>query len=421
MTYTQVTERFSDAAGVFCKPGTERVETLCTLLSHPERAYPIIHVTGTNGKGSTSAMIESALRASGYRTGLFSTPYLGKRNGCVRINGAPLDDVRFTALSEKVFYAADEMTDPPTEYELLTALAFLAFREERVDVAVIEVCMGGRLDATNVIDSPLLSVITGISLEHTAFLGNTIAEIASVKAGIIKADCPILYGGEVGEAETVIRKEAKVLNAPFYKVDPTRIHTESTTLDGTCFSFDGAAFSLSLLGLYQIKNAACALSALALLKEKLPRISEETIRAGLAALHWEARFERLLSDPPIFFDGAHNPEGIAAVCETLKVYFPHGICLVGGILKDKDHVAVAKLLSPFVKHAFTVTPPSPRALPAEAYRDTLLQAGISAEATKNVSDALSLATDYAKKHTLPIVCLGSLYLYDSIKTALKKA
>ena len=421
MTYTQVAARFSDAAGVFCKPGTERVEALCARLSHPESAYPIIHVTGTNGKGSTSAMIESVLRASGYRTGLFSTPYLGKRNGCIRIDGIPVDDTRFTALSEKVFSAADGMADPPTEYELLTALAFLAFAEEKVDVAVIEVCMGGRLDATNVIDAPLLSVITGISLEHTAYLGNTLAEIAHVKAGIIKAGSPILYGGTSGEAEDVIRKEADTLGAPFYKVDPSRIQTESANLDGTRFTFDGIPLSLPILGLYQTKNAACALSALALLKKKLPRINEDSTRKGLASLRWEARFERLSDDPPIFFDGAHNPEGIAAVCETLKAYFPDGICLVGGILKDKDHVAVAKLLSPFVRQAFTVTPPSPRALSADGYRDTLLRADIRAESTESVDDALTRAIAYAKENGLPVVCLGSLYLYDSIKTALKKA
>lgn len=421
MTYEQAS-RLLDAAGtVFCKPGTERVRELCARLGHPERAYPAVHVTGTNGKGSTSAMIESALRAAGYRTGLFSTPYLGKRNGCIRLGGTPIDDARFAALSERLFAAASGMADPPTEYELLTVLAFLAFAETEADVAVIEVCMGGRLDATNVIDAPLLSVITGVSLEHTAFLGSTLKEIAHVKAGIVKAGCPVLYGGDAGEAEEVVRAEAELLGAPFYKTDASRIRTESATLDGTRFFFDGIPFSLSVLGLYQTKNAACALSALGILKERLPRITEEATRAGLSALRWEARFERLSDDPPIFFDGAHNPEGIAAACETLKAYFPSGICLVGGILADKDHVSVAALLAPHVRHAFTVTPPSSRALSAEGYKNTLTRAGISAEAAKDVADALEGARAYAKKNGLPIVCLGSLYLYDSIKAALKKA
>ena len=203
-------------------------------------------------------------------------------------------------------------------------------------------------------------------------------------------------------------------------MDPARLSLSDASLDGTRFCFDGVPYHLPVLGLYQAKNAVCALSALSLLKDRLPRVSEEAVRAGLATLHWEARFERLVNDPPVFFDGAHNPEGIATVCKTLLAYFPNGICLVGGILADKDHVSVARLLAPHVRHAFTVTPPSPRALSAEGYRDTLLRAGIPAEAAKDVPDAIERARAYAKEHALPVVCLGSLYLYDSIKRALEE-
>ena len=418
MTYEQVSHRLNLAGRVFCKPGTERVCALCEALGHPERKLSVIHVTGTNGKGSTSAMLESVLRAAGYRTGFFTTPYLSSRCDSIRIDGAPVSEEAFAKIASEVLAAADTLTDPPPEFELLTVCAFLTFARSKVDVVLLEVCMGGRLDATNVIDTPLLSVITGVSIEHTAFLGSTLCEIAAVKAGIIKEGCPILYGGEKNEAEEVIRAEAKALHAPFYKVAHGDLCDVEASLSGTRFSFGKYKnLSLPLLGLYQLKNAACALSALSLLSERLPH-TEEDIRCGLSAVKWEARFERLSDDPPLFFDGAHNPEGISAAKETLTAYFKDGIVLVGGILADKDYTQVASLLAPHVRRAFTVTPPSPRALPAEKYAEALRAAGIDAQAAKDIPDALSRAKTYAKAHGLPVVVLGSLYLYDSIKKAL---
>lgn len=418
MTYEQVSHRLDLAGKVFCKPGTERVCALCEALGHPEQKLSVIHVTGTNGKGSTCAMLESVLRAAGYRTGFFTTPYLSSRCDSIRFDGVPVSEQDFAKIASDVLAAADRMEDPPTEFELLTVCAFLAFARAKVDVVLLEVCMGGRLDATNVIDAPLLSVITGVSIEHTAFLGSTLCEIAAVKAGIIKKGCPVLYGGEENEAEEIIRAEAEALHAPFYKVAHEDIRPEKTSLLGTRFSFEKHKdLSLSLLGLYQLKNAACALSALSLLSERLPH-TEEDIRRGLSTVKWEARFERLSDDPLLFFDGAHNPEGIAAAKETLTAYFGDGIVLVGGILADKDYTQVASLLAPHVRCAFTVTPPSPRALPAEKYAEALKAAGVDACAAKDIPDALLQAKTRAKAHGLPVVVLGSLYLYDSIKKAL---
>ncbi len=417
VTFTQVSHRLDLAGKVFCKPGTERVRALCEKLGHPEKDLAVIHVTGTNGKGSTCALLESVLRTAGYRTGFFTTPYLTSRCDSIRLCGAPVSEAAFAKIASEVLAAADGMTDPPTEFELLTVCAFLTFARAAVDVVLLEVCMGGRLDATNVIDAPLLSVITGVSIEHTAFLGSTLREIAAVKAGIVKEGCPILYGGEENEAEEVIRAEANALHAPFYKVAKGDVRDVRTSLLGTRFSFGKYnELSLSLLGLYQVKNAACALSALSLLSERLPH-TEADVRRAFASLRWEARFERLSDDPPLFFDGAHNPEGIAAAKETLTAYFKDGVVLVGGILADKDYTQVASLLAPHVRHAFTVTPPSPRALPAEKYAEALEAAGIDAQAAESIPEALAKAKSYAKAHGLPVVVLGSLYLYDSIKKA----
>lgn len=418
MTYAEVSSRLDAAAAVFCKPGTERVRALCARLGGPERTLPVIHVTGTNGKGSTCAMIESVLRAAGYRTGFFTTPYLSSRCESIRLCGVPVSPAAFAAIGTEVLRAAEGMADAPTEFELLTVMAFLTFARAGVDAVLLEVCMGGRLDATNVIDAPLLSVITGISIEHTAFLGTTLAEIATVKAGIVKAGCPVLYGGEQNEAEAIVRAEAKALGAPFFKVDRAALCIDSATLLGTRFSFgDKKELSLPLLGLYQARNAACALSALSLLCDRLPH-TEADVRRGLAAVRWEARFERLKEDPPVFFDGAHNPEGIAAARQTLAAYFQAGVVLVSGILADKDYKTVARLLAPHVRYAYTVAPPSARALAASVYADALREAGVDAAARDTVPAALTDAIACARAHGIPVVVLGSLYLYADVKKAI---
>lgn len=420
MTFNDVTARLKEAAGVFCKPGTERVEALCDHLGHPERDFRVIHVTGTNGKGSTSLMLASVLAAAGYKTGQFSSPYLSLPTECVRISNTPITKRRFASAAEKVFAAAEKMEDTPTEFELLTVIAFLAFKLAGVEIAVIEVCMGGRLDATNVIEKPLLSVITGVSVDHTAFLGSTLSDIAYVKAGIIKKGCPVLYGGKQGDAEEVIRKEAKELRSPFHKTKHGLMKKEQITLDGTHFSFGKIrGLTLPLLGTYQLKNAATALTALSLLKDQLPRLNEDAIRRGLAGAAWEGRFERLASDPPLFFDGAHNPEGIDAAAESIRTYFKDGVILVSGVLRDKDYKAMASKLAPLTHTAFTVTPGSARALDAKDYAAALRKVGVRATHQKSVKIALQKAEKAAKAHALPIVCLGSLYLYDKVKKAIK--
>ena len=418
MTFKEVSLRLKDAAGVFCKPGTERVEELCERLGHPERKFRAIHVTGTNGKGSTSLMLASILHESGYKVGQFSSPYLSLPTECIRIENKQIDKRLFTKAAEKVFAAQEGMADAPTEFELLTVIAFVALCDAGVDIAVVEVCMGGRLDATNVIDAPLLSVITGIAIDHTAFLGSTLAEIASVKAGIIKENAPVLFGGDTGDAEEVIRAEAARLHAPFYKTRYDLLSIEELSVDGTRFSFgETKGLSLSLLGTYQPRNAATALTALAVLKDTLPLVNESAVRRALASLSWQGRFERISQSPPVYFDGAHNPDGIAAAVASIDAYFENGVVRVSGVLKDKDFTSIARALAPYARRAFTVAPRSPRALDAKAYAEALSKVGVEATPCKNAKSALQNAVDFAKDCNLPVVCLGSLYLYDAIKKA----
>ena len=421
MTFKQVLARFSSASAVFCKPGTERVEALCAALGAPQNAFPVIHVTGTNGKGSTSRMIAEVLREAGYQTGQFSSPYLCSPTESVRIGGAPIDKRRFSAAAAAVFTAADTLTDPPTEFELLTVIALEAFRRAKVEIAVIEVGMGGRTDATNVISTPLLSVITGVSREHTAYLGDTVKEIAGEKAGIIKEGCPVLLGKMDKEARAVISARARSLHAPLYESDFTKFSLLRATPAGSTFTYRAYKdIPLSRLGLYQTKNAALALDALSLLRPRLPRVEEDSIRRALAALHWEGRFECLSSDPPVYFDGGHNPEGVAAAEESIRTYFKEGVILVSGILKDKDSRAVTRILAPHARAVFTVTPPSNRALRAEEYAHAFAEAGIPAQPCESVEQAFALALAEAKKRALPLLCIGSLYLYSDVGKALKR-
>ena len=214
MNYEEALEYIHGISWTFCKPGLERISALCKALGDPQKKLKFIHIAGTNGKCSTSAMLESVLRESGYKTGLFTSPYIRTFNERMRVDGENISDGELAEITEYVRPFADDMTDKPTEFELISAIAFEYFSRNNCDVVVLEAGMGGRLDSTNVIDSALLSIITGIALDHTAFLGDTVEKIAAEKAGIIKCGCPVLFGGEDDAAERVIRERAAEMNAP---------------------------------------------------------------------------------------------------------------------------------------------------------------------------------------------------------------
>ena len=221
----------------FCKPGLERIKELCTRLGNPQKQLKFIHVTGTNGKGSVCSMLSSVLTKAGYRVGLYTSPYVRRFNERIRINGENISDERLTHITEYVKKIADGMDDSPTEFELITAIGFEYFRREFCDVVVLEVGMGGRLDATNIIDSSLLSIITGVSVDHVAFLGDTVDKIAGEKAGIIKTGCPILYGDVDESAERIILAEADKKQAMVYKTDYSSLSVNQMMLSGTIFDY----------------------------------------------------------------------------------------------------------------------------------------------------------------------------------------
>ncbi len=416
MNYTEALEYIHGVSWTFCKPGLERIGELCERLGHPERKLKFVHVAGTNGKGSFCSMLESILREAGYKTGLYTSPYIQEFNERMRVMGENIENDVLADITARVKPIADAMKDKPTEFELITAIAFQYFYESGCEIVVLEAGMGGRLDSTNIIRNPLLSVITGIALDHTDYLGDTVEKIAAEKAGIIKDGSPILYGGEDISAGEVIKDVAKERNSSFYGMDYAEIKRFSSNLSGSEFDYKSHKdIKIKLLGLYQPKNAAAVLSAVDILRERGLGISEEAVRAGLIKARWQARFEIISKNPIIIFDGAHNPQGITSAVESIKHYFGENkVYILTGVLRDKDYKFIAGELSKIAAKAFTLTPDSPRALKAEDYAKVLFDIGVNAIPSGSISGAFAKARAAAESDGIPLICLGSLYTYADI-------
>ena len=415
MNYTEALEYIHSINWTFCKPGLERISELCQKLGNPQNDLKFVHVAGTNGKGSFCAMLESILREAGYKTGFFTSPYIKVFNERMQISGEMISEDELAEITEYVKPFADEMTDKPTEFELITAIAFVYFKRHNCDIVILEAGMGGRLDSTNVIETPVLSVITGIALDHTQFLGNTVEEIAKEKAGIIKNNIPVLYGGEDTSAEKVIKEYAK--NNGFYTVDYSLLKIRQMTLKGTVFDFkDRKHLYISLLGKYQPKNASSVLCAVDILKKCGFNICENSVLRGLSSAKWIGRFEILNENPLVIFDGAHNPQGICASVESVLSYFDKKVYILTGVLKDKDYLFIAKELSKIAEKAFTITPDNPRALSSEEYAEILENEGIISMSFKTINEAYKKAKEEAKRDNKPLIILGSLYTYASLFT-----
>lgn len=424
--------------------GLGRPRRLLAALGDPHLGLRVIHVAGTNGKGSVAAMVASVLTAAGYRTGLYISPYLADFGERISIDGRPIAPEETTALvfgdvlpaAERVAGASPaggEPEDPITEFEFVTALGFLHFARRKVDFLVCEVGLGGRFDATNVIDRPLVAVVTSIGLDHTDRLGTTIAQIAAEKAGIIKRSAPVVSAPQDPEALRVLAAAARRRDCPFYLAGRDgKVTFESASLAGQRISFSGPGFPreeglvLPLLGPHQLDNAATALTALGALRERAlaPALDSGTLREGLARTLWPGRFEVFAGRPPIIIDGAHNPPGARALAATLRQLTPdRRIFLVLGILGDKDVETYLGLILPpalpDVAGVFTCRPDNPRALAAAelARRVSLAAPGVPVIATAGgVAEALRAARAAAGPDD--IVCVaGSLYQVGQARAA----
>lgn len=408
--------------------GLKRIEALLAELGNPERRFRSIHVTGTNGKGSTTALLTSILHAAGIRTGMYISPHLVDYPERMTLNGQEISREEFAAMIGKTRFAAEAIQvqgmESPTEFEVLTAAAFLWFAEKQVEMAVVEVGLGGLLDSTNVI-APEISVITNVTLEHTDRCGGTVAEIASHKAGIIKTGAPVVTGA-TGEALTVIEAVAarkhsacSVLNREFFVSDVVIGETEQS------FLFSGPAeppqrYRMRQLGRHQADNAALAIHVCQCLAENEPRLTAAAILSGVAEAHWPGRFEILPGAPTVILDGAHNPDGVRTLRHTLEAVYPErAIVFLFGVLADKDHGEMARRLFHPSDRAIVVEPNSPRAASACEIADEISGYVAAVSVAADIASGLLQAKLWAGPQG--IVCVaGSLYMIGDARQLLLK-
>ena len=399
------------------KPGLSRTRTLLAALGDPHRQLKFIHVAGTNGKGSTAAMLAACLQAAGYRVGLYTSPFINRFNERIQVDGEQIPDRALVQLVEQVKPAADAMADVPTEFEIITALGMLWFAQQRCDIVVLEVGLGGTLDSTNVIDPPECAVITALGMDHVRELGPTLAEIASAKAGIIKPGSPVVSYGGAPEADAVIARAAARQNAPLTVVDFAKLNVRGGDLDGVNFDFDGLEnIRLPLIGSYQPKNAAVAITALRVLRQRGWNIPESAIRQGLEQVSWPGRFELLRHSPAFLLDGSHNAHGMRATVQSLRDRFPgQKFVFLLSIMADKDVDEMLELLLPLAKQFVTVAAHTPRAMPAQTLAEHIRVRGGTAEPAPSIEAGVARAV--ALGGSGPVCALGTLYFSGEVRTA----
>jgi dihydrofolate synthase / folylpolyglutamate synthase len=401
--------------------------TLMEIMDSPHRKFRTVHVAGTNGKGSTSACVASILQMAGYRVGLYTSPHLVSFTERIRINGKAISEADVIELAQSVRDAYRGLKSPdasgemiPTFFEVTTAIAFRYFADQAVDLAVIEVGMGGRLDSTNVI-MPLVSVITNIDLEHTEFLGTALQQIAGEKAGIIKPSVPLVTGAKQPEVINLFEREALAKGAPLFRLQkdfrPENCAPGvSQVFDYRGLTSDYTGLRLNLIGRYQVDNACLALAAIECLRDAGIAVSESALRSGLEQVRWEGRMERVARRPDIYLDGAHNPASARALAGTItELKQSHRrLVLVIGILGDKDYHGILAELLPLADHVVVTKPQYSRALDIGVLTREVRNLHASVDAAETVGEAIERSRERASADDL-ILVTGSLYVVGDAK------
>lgn len=398
-------------------------------LGNPEKKFKVIHVAGTNGKGSTCAFLTSIFREAGYSCGLFTSPHLVVINERFQINEKNIDNQAFMSAFEKVKALADELVAEgsyhPTYFEMLFLMGMVIFAEAGVDYVMLETGLGGRLDATTAVEDPAACVITSISFDHMQYLGNTIAEIAGEKAGIIVPGVPVIYDGNNPEAAKVIRKQAEALGSPYYEVKKENTEILRNTSAGIDFCMENeyygnTAFSIPFIAGYQVMNAALALKTAEVIKNVV-NLPKDSVLRGLRETRWQGRMETVL--PGVIVDGAHNEDGVEKFVETAEHFQKdYPLTLLFSAVDDKDYTDMIRTVAGRIRfqHVIVTQVGGYRKVPAEQLADIFRKEGcLCAESCEDVESSFRRALEYRGKEGM-LFCVGSLYLVGEIKAIIQK-
>ena len=401
-------------------PGLGRTQELLEKMGNPEKKLKFVHIAGTNGKGSTAAMTASILSKAGYRTGLYTSPYIYRFHERIQVDGVEISDEELAEITEYVKPLADSMAQSPTEFELVCCIAFEYFYRKKCEIVVLEVGMGGAWDATNVIEVPEVAVITNIGLDHTEYLGDTVEKIAETKSGIFKPHGHGVVYRSTPSVEAVYERVCAERDVSLRKADFEGLVLKAHTLEGQVFDCGSRKnLVLPLLGDHQLHNASVVLSIADTLIGEGWKISEQNIYDGIRDVRWPGRFDIVCRKPLFIIDGGHNPQCIEALVKNIRDYLAgKKVVALTGVLADKDYADMYKPVMPLVDRFVCITPPNPRKLEAEQLARYLRQAGAQAQASESILDGVKKAMELAGKDGV-VLCFGSLYSIGGIRDALK--
>lgn len=425
MNYTEARVYLDEISKYGSVLGLESMKELLDRLGNPQDDLKFIHISGTNGKGSVLAYLSTVLSGAGYRTGRYISPTLFSYRERIQVDQEYIEKDALARHVTKIAAAVEDMKTAglagPTAFEIETALAFLYFKEKRCDIVTLETGLGGLMDATNVIRTPVIEVIASISMDHMDCLGDTLEKIAQQKAGIIKPNTLVVSAAQQPEAAKVIADTCKEKNCSLRTVDPTQLHDIHYGYDLQSFSYKAwVNVQIRLAGSYQIQNAALALEAVEALREVGYQLSDEQVRAGMLNTIWRGRFTLLRRDPVVIIDGAHNPGAAQELKQSLELYFPgKKLHYIMGMFKDKDFQTVIELTAPLAEDIITVeTPHNPRALSAEALKEAVEAVNPQTKAAESIAQAVKMSLERAGKEDV-IIIFGSLsFLGEAEKAVL---
>lgn len=422
MNYNEALSKISSLLFLGSRPGLDRVLKLLELMGNPQDKLKYVHIAGTNGKGSTSKMISAVLTAGGYKTGLFISPYIIDFRERMQINGKMISKDQLSRCVEETFPIVEQLKKDGiiiTEFEYITAIAFKWYAESNCDIVVLETGMGGLLDCTNVVKDTLVSVITSISYDHTAVLGETLGEISAQKAGIIKENSNAVYYRQNDVSDQVVTDTAKKLNSNLYYADQLSLEVIERCIEYTKLRYKDIELNLHLIGEHQHKNAKLALTALNILKESCGlSITNQHIAEGFSKAEMPARLELLCKEPIVLVDGAHNPNGMEALSTAIRQYLPNKkvVCIMG-MLKDKDSTSSLEYLDGLIEAVITLEPDNPRKQTSEELAEKAIKFFNKVYPMESFTGAIEKALEIAGDNGAILVC-GSLYLASQLRPLL---